>query len=61
MKRGKPKPPQKRVRFFRISDSMWADLNRLAAAREMTASEYVRRIIEGHLLEHAGRVVKGEL
>lgn len=50
--------PAKRVRFFRISDSMWEELNRLAAPREMSASEYVRRIVENHLRRMAAKIKK---
>jgi len=51
--KSKAKIKPKEVRFFRLSDSMWKKIQEEATVREMTASEYVRRIIETHLAADA--------
>jgi predicted DNA-binding protein len=52
-KKGKKIRPKK-LWSFRLNESMLAEVARLAAAKEMRPSEYVRRIIEEHLTQ-AGR------
>ena len=51
MKREMKQLKPKEVRAIRISESMWKRVTELAYRREMRPSEYVRRIIEAHIVD----------
>jgi hypothetical protein len=49
MKTKQPKP--KNVRAVRLSDTMWKQIQNMAAVVEMRPSEFIRRVLEDRIAE----------